>query len=80
MGKAKSDEVICEKRLGFHSGTFEQMAKDVKLLLEDERLRTGMGMNGKRYVKEEHDIKKVVRHYIALFKRPHGAILLRERR
>ena len=61
------DEVICEKRLGFHSGTFEQAVKDVKLLLKDEKLRAEMEANGRKYVEEEHDIKKIVRHYMELF-------------
>lgn len=61
------DEVICEKRLGFHSRTFEQMTKDVKLLLKDEKLRTEMGINGRRYAEEEHDVKRIVKQYTGLF-------------
>ena len=72
------DEVICEKRLGFHSRTFEQMTKDVKLLLKDEKLRTEMGINGRRYAEEEHDVKKIVKQYIGLFEQLDRAILLEE--
>jgi glycosyltransferase involved in cell wall biosynthesis len=63
------DEVICEYKLGFHSRTFEQMVEDVKLLLKDEKLREVRGVNGRRYVEREHDIKKIVREYEELFQK-----------
>ena len=61
------DEIICKYKLGFHSSTFEQMVEDVKRLLEDEKLREKMGMNGRKYVESEHDIKKIVEEYIIVF-------------
>ena len=61
------DEIICKYKLGSHSRTFEQMVEDVKLLLEDEKLREEMGMNGRKYVEQEHDIKKIVKGYEKLF-------------
>ncbi len=66
------DEVICEKRLGFHSRAFEQMTKDVKLLLKDEKLRAEMGMNGRRYTEEEHDVERIVKQYTELFEQLAG--------
>jgi glycosyltransferase involved in cell wall biosynthesis len=63
------DEIICKYKLGFHSRTFEQMVEDVRLLLEAEKLRQEMGMNGRKYVEREHDIKKIVSEYIELFKK-----------
>lgn len=62
------DEIICKNKLGFHSRTFEQMVEDVKSLLKDEELREEMGMNGRRYVEREHDIEKIVKEYVELFK------------
>lgn len=62
------DEIICKYKLGFHSRTFEQMVDDVKMLLEDEKLREEMGINGRRYVEKEHDIKKIVSEYVELFR------------
>lgn len=62
------DGVIGHRKLGFYSRGFEQMAKDVKLLVKDEKLRAEMGANGRRYVKEEHDVRKVVKQYTDLFK------------
>lgn len=61
------DEIICEYKLGFHSRTFEQMVEDVKLLLEDEKLREERSINGRKYVEREHDIKKIVEEYTKLF-------------
>lgn len=66
---ADPDGVICHHKLGFYSKSFEQMAKDIKLLLKDEKLRAEMGANGRRYVEEEHDSKEVVKQYTGLFER-----------
>jgi glycosyltransferase involved in cell wall biosynthesis len=61
------DEIICRYKLGIHSCTFEQMVRDVKTLLKDEKLREKMGMNGRIYVEREHDIKKIVKKYAEIF-------------
>jgi len=61
------DGIICKYKLGFHSKMFEQMVEHVKLLLEDEKLREERGMNGRKYVEKEHDIKGIVKDYIMLF-------------
>ncbi len=57
------DEIICKYNLGFHSGTFNQMVQDVKLLLEDERLREELGQNGRHYVEREHTIEAIANKY-----------------
>lgn len=64
---ADPDGVLRRYKLGFHSKTFEQMVKDVKTLLKDEKLREEMGNNGRKYIEREHDIKKVVEKYIGIF-------------
>jgi glycosyltransferase involved in cell wall biosynthesis len=61
------DEIICEHKLGLHSRTFERMVEDVKLLLGDGKLRRELGENGRRYVEQEHDLKRVVEQYVELF-------------
>jgi len=60
------DEIICEYRLGFHSGTFNQMVQDVKLLLEDEKLREELGQNGRHYVEREHNIEAIADKYVQM--------------
>jgi glycosyltransferase involved in cell wall biosynthesis len=63
------DEIICKYRLGFHSGTFNQMVRDVKLLLEDERLREELGQNGRHYVEREHNIEGIANKYTEILLR-----------
>jgi glycosyltransferase involved in cell wall biosynthesis len=61
------DDVIRNENLGFCSGSFKQLVLDVTHLLNDKNLRTTMGENGRRYVEKEHDIKKTVAKYFAIF-------------
>ena len=61
------DEIICRYKLGLHSETFNQLVEDVKTLLKDEKIREEMGVNGRKYVEREHDIKKIIEKYIELF-------------
>ncbi|VVB90277.1 Glycosyl transferases group 1 [uncultured archaeon] len=63
------DEIICKYKLGFHSGTFEQMVFDVKTLIKNKELRDEMGMNGRRYVEKEHDLRKIVEKYTEVFEK-----------
>ena len=64
---ADPDGLICEKKLGFHSKTFNQLAGDVKNLLKEEKLREEMGTNGRKYIEKEHDISNVIGKYIEVF-------------
>lgn len=61
------DKIIQNKKLGFFSGTFDQVVLDVKTLLEDETLRNAMGKNARKYVEIEHDIRKIAKKYIEFF-------------
>jgi glycosyltransferase involved in cell wall biosynthesis len=61
------DGIIQKNRLGFYSKTFKQLVSDVNNLLEDKKLREKIGVNGRNYVEEHHDIKKISRKYIQLF-------------
>lgn len=58
------DEVICKYSLGYHSGTFERLIENVKTLLCDNRTRETMGRNGRKYLENEHEIRKVVDNYL----------------
>ncbi len=61
------DDVIKKNKLGFHSGAFEQMVKDVRFLIENKKVRQEMGRNARKYATEEHDINKTIPQYIKLF-------------
>ena len=62
------DEIICKYKLGLHSRTFEQMIKDIKTLLKDEKLRREMGNNSRKYVEKEHNLNKIINEYEILIK------------
>jgi len=57
------DGIISKYKLGYHSKTFNQMLDDIKTLLKDKELRKMMGENGRKYVEENHDIKKIADQY-----------------
>jgi glycosyltransferase involved in cell wall biosynthesis len=61
------DGIISNNKLGFHSKTYGKMVEDVKTLLGDDKLREELGINGRKYVEEEHDINKIVIKYTELF-------------
>ena len=62
------DEIICDYKLGLHSKSFEQMVRDVKLLLGDGNLRRELGENGRHYVEQEHKLETVADQYVELFR------------
>jgi glycosyltransferase involved in cell wall biosynthesis len=61
------DEIICKNRLGFHSKTFEQMIDNIKTIIENNQLRTEMGVNARRYIEEKHNVNKLVKEYEQIF-------------
>ena len=63
------DDVIKKNKLGFHSGSFEQMVKDVGFLIENKKVRGEMGRNARKYALREYDIKKIVPKYVELFEK-----------
>jgi glycosyltransferase involved in cell wall biosynthesis len=65
--KINPDGIIRKYRMGFCSGSMEQMIKDIRLLLQNDQLRLEMGNNGYVYVKRHHDADKIAEQYISLF-------------
>ena len=61
------DEIICKKKLGFHSQTFEQLIEDIKTLVTNSQLRAEIGMNARRYIENEHNVNKLVHEYELVF-------------
>jgi glycosyltransferase involved in cell wall biosynthesis len=68
VGFYDPDEVICNYGLGAHASDLQDMAKSVKLLLSDQRLRDQIGINGKQYVARNHDQEAITRSYADLFR------------
>jgi len=63
------DNLVEEKKIGFCSGSFDQLVKDVGNLIEDEETRQEMGKRARQYAIEDHDIKKTGRKYLDLFEK-----------
>lgn len=62
------DEIICQYKLGFHSKTFQQMIIDIESLMQNDSLRIDMAVNGRKYIREHHDVKKITDEFIGLLK------------
>jgi glycosyltransferase involved in cell wall biosynthesis len=52
------DDVLKTEGLGFHSGSFDQLVRDTKSLIEDADLRTRMGARTRAYALEKHSLTK----------------------
>ncbi|MBE3089002.1 MAG: glycosyltransferase [Actinobacteria bacterium] len=57
------DGIISEYKLGYCSKTFDQMLNNIEILLKDKQLLETMGKNGRKYVKENHNMQKIVDQY-----------------
>jgi len=57
------DEVICKYRLGFHSCNKTKIIENLNSLIGDKELRNEFGMNGRKYVEENHSASKIIREY-----------------
>jgi len=53
------DEIICKNNIGLHSKTFQQIVKDIFSLLNNDNLRNEMSIRARKYVEENHDLKKI---------------------
>lgn len=62
-----SAEFLCKNNLGFHSRTYKQMVEDVRLLINNKKLRKQMGINGRRYVEKNHNAVNIIEDYIGVF-------------
>ena len=63
------DNIIKSQRIGFHSGSFEQLVKDVRCLIENEDERKKMGVKARMYAIKSHDIEKIEKKYFKVFER-----------
>ena len=63
------DDIIKKYKLGFHSGSFKKLVEDVRYLLENEDVRRDMGKNARKYVLKNHDIEKIGKQYLDVFKK-----------
>ncbi len=61
------DDVLKEHNTGLHSGSFEHLIKDVKLLLRNKKKWKELSENGYKYVKKHHDVQQVIEQYKDFF-------------
>lgn len=57
------DDIIAIYNLGRHSKTFHNLIRDVKKIMEDDKLRLDMGRNCKEYVNHYHSEKFILPQY-----------------
>jgi len=63
------DNIIKNQRIGFHSGSFENLVRDVRCLIENEDIREEMGKKARKYAITNHDIDKIGNKYFNVFER-----------
>lgn len=61
------DDLITRKHLGFCSGNFSQLVKDVKKLILNPQLRSQIGSKARKYAIKNHNIESRVDHYLRIF-------------
>ena len=61
------DDLIKTHKMGFHSGDFEQLVKDVRYLIKNEDVRREMGEKAREYALKNHDIGKIGKRYLEVF-------------
>jgi len=54
---ANPNDILTSKNIGFHSGTFEQLVKDVEKLIKNRELRSDMGERAQKYAFKNHSIE-----------------------
>jgi len=48
------DDIIKNNKIGFHSTTYEQLAKDIKFLINNEDIRAEMGKHAREFALKNH--------------------------
>jgi glycosyltransferase involved in cell wall biosynthesis len=61
------DEIICKKGIGIHVENFDKLVVATSKLIKDNKMRVKMGIEGRKYVEKEHNIKNNVDQYEKIF-------------
>jgi len=61
------DDVIKRNKIGFQSGSFQQMIEDVRSLINNEDMRKGIGKRARDYFIENHDIRVIADRHLSQF-------------
>jgi len=63
-----ADDILKSKRIGFHSGGFERLVRDVRYLIDNDEERRAMGNRARRYAIENHRIETFGKSHLEIFK------------
>jgi len=63
------DDVLKKKKVGFYSGSFRNLIKDVLRLIENSKLREEMGQRARNYAIENHMIEKNINRIVKLIEK-----------
>jgi glycosyltransferase involved in cell wall biosynthesis len=61
------DDIIKNHKIGFHSGNFDNLVRDVRYLIENEPIRTEMGKRARDYAEKHHNIHSIAEQLDSLF-------------
>lgn len=61
------DDILKEKKIGIHSGNFEDLVDDVRYILENEDVRKEMGKRSREHAVENYDIERIGERYLEIF-------------
>ena len=61
------DDIIKKHKIGFHSGNFEQMVKDIRYLVENVDKRREFGKLARKYAVKNYDMDKIGKRYLEVF-------------
>ena len=61
------DNILVRKSIGFHSGTFTGLCRDVRVLVENKTLREEMGDRARCFARANHSAEIMVEKVIGLF-------------
>jgi len=66
--KFDADDIMVKNRIGFHSGTYLQLVKDVKYLIDNPKMTAEMGKKARQYALANHLPENNVLNYEKYFK------------
>lgn len=64
------DHVLIRNQIGFRSGSFQNLCKDVNRLLKDKSLRETMGTRAQKYARKNHSLEMVSKRFNHLINLP----------
>jgi len=64
------DDVLRKEKIGFHSGTFDNLVRDTKNLIENENVRRQMGERARHYALQNHVLETAIGKILHFFEPP----------